>query len=256
MGKEAPSSTTTTTQQPVVEGAPWYVKNALDYWNALMSGQGATYPGALTTPQEQQTIGQYGGGLNAMFGDQGMFGQSQAAMQHYLSPEYLDVTADPNWQNAMGMVNQNISSQFSGAGMGYSGLNAEEQNKATAGLLLGEQGRREALQSGLSQFGTEFPLSAAYQFMSMAGLDFTRNYSEWLRQAMQSQEGAQMLGQLGLGAAGRTQTGTTTQTGGEYDWLMDAVKWYMMMNPATLPWVGTAGALGQGQQYLDWAQML
>ena len=255
LGKEGPEQTTTYERQPL-PGSEWGYGQALDYWNALMSGQGAGYPGALLSPWEQGAIRGYGGALESMWGQPGMFGtelaapgglfgEAQTAMRSYLTPEYLDVAADPNWQNVLQQQQGQIGRQMSLAGMDYGTPSQEALTRGSADLFLQESARRQNLQAGLSQWGQAFPLEAMQQFMPMAALPFARNYGEFLRQVEQSNLGGQMLGQLALGGAGQPLP-TTVSQGGDAGWIGDLLQLYTMINPGWLPFVGGGSLPGTG----------
>ncbi len=186
MGKEGPTQTTSYERQPL-PGSEWAYGQVLPYWNALMSGQGAGYPGELLTPWEQGAIQGYGGALESLYGQPGMFGtdltppgglfgDAQTAMQGFLSPEYLDVAADPNWQSVLAQQQGQIGRQMSLAGMDYGTPSQQSLTRGAADLFLQESGRRQNLQAGLSQWGQEFPLQAMQDFMPMAALPFQRNF--------------------------------------------------------------------------------
>jgi len=250
MGKEGPTQTTEYERQPL-PGSEWGYGQAMDYWNALMSGQGPTYPGQMLTPWEQGGIRGYGGALESMWGQPGMFGTdlaapggtfgaAQTAMQGFLSPEYLDVAADPNWQNVLAQQQGDIGRQYALAGMEYGTPSQEALTRGSADLFLQESARRQNLQAGLSQWGQEFPLEAMQQFMPMAALPFARSYGEWLRQVQQQEQGGQMLGQLGLGGAGQ-QLPVSQQTGGDTSWISDLIQAYLMYQT-----MGASGAAGAG----------
>lgn len=257
MGKGAPEQTTTYERQPI-PGSEWGYQQALNYWNAMMSGQGPTYPGPLMTPQETGILGGYGGALESLLGMPGLFGggttapggtfgQGQEAIGRFLSPEFLNVSEDPYVQSALGNVLADTRRRMAGAGLGYGTSLGDAEMRAAADLLLGESGRRQALQAGLGQFATELPLSAMTNFMPMAGLPFARNYGEWMRQMEQQTQGAQMLGGLGMGGAGQPFPTTSTSDPGK-GWLGDMLGWYSMINPGWLPWMGSAGGAGPSLQ--------
>ncbi len=235
MGKEGPETTTSYERDPLA-GSQWGYDQAMEYFNALMQGQGSAFPGELLSGWEQGVIKGYGVALERLWGQPGMFGtdltapeglfgDAQSAMSYYLDPAYLDVAADPNWQNVLQQQQGQIGRQMSLAGMDYGTPSQQSLTRGAADLFLQESGRRQNLQAGLSQWGQEFPLEAMREFMPMAGLPFQRNFMEFLRQVEQSNLGGQMLGQLGLGGAGQPMP-VSTQEGDSMQWLIDLVKAY------------------------------
>jgi len=166
------------------------------------------------------------GGLSSAYGGGGgmggLFGESQSALGRYLSPSFLNVAEDPYMQAALERTMGDTRNQFAQAGLEYGTSSADAQMRASSDLFLNELARRQQMQSGLAQFGTEFPMQALQGYQSWAGLprgleqqNLNAAYQEFLRQQEQGRSDIMGLWNQGMGMAGQpAATSQTTTPGG------------------------------------------
>ena len=167
----------------------------------------------------------------------GLFGQSQSTLGRYLSPDYLNVAQDPYMQAGLERALGDTRNQFAQAGLEYGTSSADAQMRASSDLFLNELGRRQGVQTGLAQFGTEMPMQALQGYQSWAGVpreleqqNLNAAYQEFLRQQEQGRSDLMGAWQGGVGMAGQPQqVGTTENPGGSaLDVIGKALQIYMM----------------------------